>query len=97
MASTETAVRGEVLRQCRKKAGLSPGDLAFQVRSRFPIAGKVSDSHIRQYERGVLGKTRPNLLLLAAISEVLDCSLDDLAPGLSEEKVQVMDLLSRIT
>jgi transcriptional regulator with XRE-family HTH domain len=66
------------------------------VRAALPDSESVSAKTIEGYESGKLGRVRPNLNLLAALSQVLNLPLDDFAPGASQAKEQVIDLLSRI-
>lgn len=53
---------------------------------------KVTARGIGKYELGQTGAFRPNLMLLVAISEVLDCALDDITTGMSAERDQVAAL-----
>jgi transcriptional regulator with XRE-family HTH domain len=92
MAELSPQVRGDVLRERREAAGLSQEDLAYQVRALLNGGFKVTAAGIGQYERGASGTIRPNLMLLVAISEVLDCALDDITTGMSAERDQVAAL-----
>lgn len=97
MGQPVSPVRGDEIRLRRESAGLSQEDLAYQVRDILRGSLKVTARGISKYETGESGATRPNPLLLAAISKVLDCDIDDLAPGMSDEIKQVRWLFDRIS
>ena len=46
-------------------------------------------------ESGDPGARQANLIVLDRVARVLGCTLDELAPGLADEKAQVMRLLGQ--
>ena len=82
MATTAVLIDGERLRELRDAAGLSRGRLADLVKRRWTERLTLDRETIRQYEGGQIGLTRPNVVILMLIADVLECPLSEIAPGL---------------
>jgi hypothetical protein len=73
---------------------MSTLDLTIDVDTKLPRSLRVTDETIRKYEVGV-GRRIPDPILVGAIAESLDVSVDELDPSIAEQQEIVASLLAR--
>lgn len=85
---------GAKIRRLRENKGYSVHELTFEVDTKLPRSLRVTDETIRKYEVGG-GPKVADPIIVGAIAEALDVSIDDLDPEIAEDQARIATLLSR--
>jgi len=87
---------GANLHRLLEQKGLSVSELTFEVNTRLPRSMRVSDETLRKWTFGAVPKKGPNPILVAAVADALNVSVNQLDQGIAADLAKVADLLKRL-